>query len=118
MRFQIADMQRIACQDKLETQEMLRAILDRLPPASGLSAPPARDVFVMFWLYFSHPFALHLYFLYPHTVGSANFEFGGIICAHLVFDYAFYFNYDLFSFVEFGHTSFGSLNAVGYPVGK
>jgi hypothetical protein len=29
------------------------------------------------------PFALFLYFLYPHIVGSANFEFGGIICAHL-----------------------------------
>jgi hypothetical protein len=37
------------------------------------------DVFVTFWLYFSHPLALHLYFLYPHTVGSANFEFGGTI---------------------------------------
>jgi hypothetical protein len=34
MRFQIADIQRDAHQDRLETQEMLRAILDRLPPAS------------------------------------------------------------------------------------
>jgi hypothetical protein len=41
MRFQIVDLQRTACQDRLETQEMLRAILDRLPPASGPSAPPA-----------------------------------------------------------------------------
>jgi hypothetical protein len=41
MLFQITDLQRTARQDRLETQEMLRAILDRLPPASGPSAPPA-----------------------------------------------------------------------------
>jgi hypothetical protein len=41
MRFQIADLQRTEREDRLETQEMLRAILDRLPPASGPSAPPA-----------------------------------------------------------------------------
>jgi hypothetical protein len=41
MRFQIANIQRDARQDRLETQAMLRAILDRLPPASGSSAPPA-----------------------------------------------------------------------------
>jgi hypothetical protein len=52
------------------------------------------------WLLFFTPLTLHLYFLYPHTVGSANFEFGGIICAHFVVDYAFYFNYGLFSFVS------------------
>jgi hypothetical protein len=46
------------------------------------------------------PLALFLYFLYPHTVGSSNFEFGGIICAHFVFNYAFYFNYGLFSSVS------------------
>jgi hypothetical protein len=50
------------------------------------------------WLFFT-PLALHLYFLYPHTMGSANFEFGGIICAHLIFDYAFYFIYGFFFFV-------------------
>jgi deoxyadenosine/deoxycytidine kinase len=33
IQFQIADMQRDARQDRLETQDMLRAILDRLPPA-------------------------------------------------------------------------------------
>jgi hypothetical protein len=35
-------------------------------------------------------------------MGSANFEFVGILfcCAHFIFDYAFYFNYDLFSFVS------------------
>jgi hypothetical protein len=33
IRFQIADIQRDARQDRLETQDMLRAILDRLPPA-------------------------------------------------------------------------------------
>jgi hypothetical protein len=41
MRSQIADLQRNARQDRLETQDMLRAILDRLPPASGPFAPPA-----------------------------------------------------------------------------
>jgi hypothetical protein len=41
MRFQIANIQRDARQDRLETQAILRAILDRLPPASGSSAPPA-----------------------------------------------------------------------------
>jgi hypothetical protein len=41
MRFQITNIQRDARQDRLETQEMLRAILDRLPPASRSSAPPA-----------------------------------------------------------------------------
>jgi hypothetical protein len=40
MRSQIVDLQRDARQDKLEIQEMFRAILDRLPPASGPSAPP------------------------------------------------------------------------------
>jgi hypothetical protein len=89
MRFQIADLQRTARQDRLETQEMLRAILDRLPPASGPSTPPAlrrlHDALVIF---FSHPLALHSYFLYQHTVDNVNFEFGGIylrICAHFVF---------------------------------
>jgi hypothetical protein len=32
MRFQIAEIQRDARQDRLETQDMLRATLDRLPP--------------------------------------------------------------------------------------
>jgi hypothetical protein len=41
MRSQIADLQRNALQDRLETQEMLRAIIDRLPPALGPSAPSA-----------------------------------------------------------------------------
>jgi hypothetical protein len=41
MRFQITDMKRSARQDRLETHEMLRPILDRLPPASRPSAPPA-----------------------------------------------------------------------------
>jgi hypothetical protein len=41
MRSQIADLQRDARQDRLEIQEMFRAILDRLSPASGPSAPPA-----------------------------------------------------------------------------
>jgi hypothetical protein len=36
--FQIANVQRDARQDRLETQAMLRAILDRLPPASRSSA--------------------------------------------------------------------------------
>jgi hypothetical protein len=57
-----------------------------------------RDVLV----YFSYPVALHLYFLYPHTVGSARFMFGGVLfCyAHFIFYYAFYVNYGLFSFVS------------------
>jgi hypothetical protein len=33
IRFQIADIQRDVRQDRLETQDLLRAILDRLPPA-------------------------------------------------------------------------------------
>jgi hypothetical protein len=37
---QFADFQRDACQDKLEVQEMFRAIMDRLPSASGPYAPP------------------------------------------------------------------------------
>jgi hypothetical protein len=40
MRSQITDLQRDARQDRLEIQEMFQAILDRLPPASGPSAPP------------------------------------------------------------------------------
>jgi hypothetical protein len=40
IRSQIADLQRDARQDRLEVQEMFRAILDRLPPAAGPSAPP------------------------------------------------------------------------------
>ena len=32
IRFQIADIQRDVRQDRLETQDLLRAILDRLPP--------------------------------------------------------------------------------------
>jgi hypothetical protein len=40
IRSQIADLHRDAHQDRLEIQEMFQAILDRLPPASGPSAPP------------------------------------------------------------------------------
>jgi hypothetical protein len=40
IRSQITDLQRDARQDRLEVQEMFRAILDRLPPAAGPSAPP------------------------------------------------------------------------------
>jgi hypothetical protein len=40
IRSQIADLQRDARQDRLEVQEMFRAILDRLPLAAGPSAPP------------------------------------------------------------------------------
>jgi hypothetical protein len=40
MRSQIAYLQRDARQDRLEIREMFRAILDRLPPASGHSVPP------------------------------------------------------------------------------
>jgi hypothetical protein len=87
VRFQIVDIQRDAHQDKLETQDMLQAILD--------SCHQLHDVSVIFI-----PLSLFLYFLYLHTVGSANFEFGSIICAHFVFNYAFYFNYGLFSFVS------------------
>jgi hypothetical protein len=39
IRSQITDLQRDARQDRLEVQEMFRAILDRLPPAAGPSAP-------------------------------------------------------------------------------
>jgi hypothetical protein len=38
IQFQIANVQRDACQDRLETQAMLQAVLDRLPPASRSSA--------------------------------------------------------------------------------
>jgi hypothetical protein len=37
---QIANLQRDARQDRLEVQQMFRAIMDRLPPAAGPSAPP------------------------------------------------------------------------------
>jgi hypothetical protein len=40
IRSQIADLQRDARQDRLEVQEMFQAIMDRLPPAAGPSAPP------------------------------------------------------------------------------
>jgi hypothetical protein len=42
VRSQFADFQRDARQDRLEVQEMFRAIMDRLPPTAGPSvAPPA-----------------------------------------------------------------------------
>jgi hypothetical protein len=37
---QFADFQRDARQDRLEVQEMFRAIMDRLPPAAGPHVPP------------------------------------------------------------------------------
>jgi hypothetical protein len=40
MRSQIADLQRDARQDRFEIREMFQTILDRLPLASGPSAPP------------------------------------------------------------------------------
>jgi hypothetical protein len=40
IRSNIADLQRDARQDRLEVQQMFRAIMDRLPPAAGPSAPP------------------------------------------------------------------------------
>jgi hypothetical protein len=40
IRSQIADLQRDARQDRLEVQQMFRALMDRLPPAAGSSAPP------------------------------------------------------------------------------
>jgi hypothetical protein len=40
IRSQIADLQRDARQDRLEVQQMFRAIMDRLPPVAGPSAPP------------------------------------------------------------------------------
>jgi hypothetical protein len=40
IRSQIADLQRDARQDRLEVQQMFRAIMDRLPPAAGPHAPP------------------------------------------------------------------------------
>jgi hypothetical protein len=39
IRFQISDIQRDACQDRLELQATLQDILSRLPPASGTSPP-------------------------------------------------------------------------------
>jgi hypothetical protein len=40
VRFHFADLQRDVRQDRLEVQEMFRAIMERLPPAAGSSAPP------------------------------------------------------------------------------
>jgi septal ring factor EnvC (AmiA/AmiB activator) len=40
VRSQFADFQRDVRQDRLEVQEMFRAIMDRLPPASRPSAAP------------------------------------------------------------------------------
>jgi hypothetical protein len=37
---QFADFQRDACQDRLEIQDMFRAVMERLPPAAGPHAPP------------------------------------------------------------------------------
>jgi hypothetical protein len=43
VRFHFADLQRDVRQDRLEVQEMFRAIMDRLPPAAGPHAlPPAQ----------------------------------------------------------------------------
>jgi hypothetical protein len=39
IRSQITDLQRDARQDRLEVQQMFRAVMDRLPPAAGPSAP-------------------------------------------------------------------------------
>jgi hypothetical protein len=94
IRSQIVDLHRDARQDRLEIQGMFRAILDRLPPASGLQHHhQARDVFVTSWLFFFTPLCTTFVFFYLHTVDSANFEFGVILfcCAHFIFDYAFLF---------------------------
>jgi hypothetical protein len=40
VRFHFADLQRDVRQDRLEVQEMFRAIMERLPPAAGPHAPP------------------------------------------------------------------------------
>jgi hypothetical protein len=40
VQFHFADLQRDVRQDKLEVQEMFRAIMDRLPPVAGPHAPP------------------------------------------------------------------------------
>jgi hypothetical protein len=40
VRFHFSDLQRDVRQDRLEVQEMFRAIMDRLPPAAGPHAPP------------------------------------------------------------------------------
>jgi hypothetical protein len=41
VKYQLADIQRDARQDRLEIQETLRAIMERLPPATAPPAPPA-----------------------------------------------------------------------------
>jgi hypothetical protein len=40
VRFHFSDLQSDVRQDRLEVQEMFRAIMDRLPPAVGPHAPP------------------------------------------------------------------------------
>jgi hypothetical protein len=40
VRFHFTYLQRDVRQDRLEVQEMFRAIMDRLPPAAGPHAPP------------------------------------------------------------------------------
>jgi hypothetical protein len=40
IRFHFADLQRDVRQDRLEVQEMFRAIMDRLPPTARPHAPP------------------------------------------------------------------------------
>jgi hypothetical protein len=40
IRSQIVDLKRDARQDRLEVQQMFQAIMDRLPPTAGSSAPP------------------------------------------------------------------------------
>jgi hypothetical protein len=82
IRSQIADLQRDARQDRLEVQEMFRAIMERLPPAARPHAPPPALRLGLFL----HPLHFVFYFLYQHTVDSADFEFGGILsCVHILF---------------------------------
>jgi hypothetical protein len=61
-----------------------------------------RDVFMMSWFTFI-PLAL-CFFLYHHTVDSADFEFGGSFIMlrtfYFFYYYAVYVNYGLFSFVS------------------
>jgi hypothetical protein len=74
---------------------MFRAIMDRLPPAAGPHAPlPARDVFVTSWFIFI-PLALFFFlFFYISTLWIVQILSLGvffILCAHLIFYYAFLF---------------------------
>jgi hypothetical protein len=76
VRFHFADLHRDVRQDRLEVQEMFRAIMDRLPPAAGPHAPPPAPCTLFFIFYIS-------------TLWTVQILSLGVflsLCAHFVFN--------------------------------